>query len=74
MSRASGEAGLEAERDPGEQGRVTPSTFSDVQVGEAGLGLPGPGAGASGGRGWGGQGKQGQAPDAGGVAERRWGL
>lgn len=61
-------------------GHMTPSTFSDVQVREAGdplqagahpLGLQ---AGAWGCRGRGGQGEQGQAPDAGGVAECHWGL
>jgi hypothetical protein len=55
-------------------------TFSEVQVREAGgplqagACLPGPGAGARGGGRWGGQGKQGQTPDTGGVAERRGGL
>lgn len=55
-------------------GSVMPGTFSNVQVGEAGVHPPGLWAGAWGEGGWGGQGEQGQAPDAGGVAERRWGL
>lgn len=56
------------------------STFFDVPVREvggllqAGAGLPGPRVGPGGGWGLGGQGKQGQAPDAGGVAERHRGL
>lgn len=49
---------------------VMPGTFTDVQVREARGALPL----AQGGRGWVGEGKQGQAPDAGGVAERSWGL
>lgn len=61
-------------------GHVTPGTFSDVQVGEvggplqAGVPLLGLWVGAQGRGGWGGQGEQRQAPDAGGMAERRWGL
>lgn len=51
-----------------------PGTFSDVQVGEVGVHPPGLRAGTRGGGGWGGQGKLGQAPDAGGMAERHWGL
>lgn len=63
-----------------DRGHVMPGTFSDVQVGEAGdplhtgVRLPGLRVGARSGGGWGGEGEQGQAPDAGGVAGRRWGL
>lgn len=57
------------------RGHVTPSTFSDVQVREAGgllqagALLPGLWVGAWGSGGGRGQGEQRQAPDAGGMAE-----